>query len=102
MFLKAIRKLYPSYDVYRNFPYEYETSRLAFDLINGGSEVRQWIDDPQQTTLDLKHFSADELRWQEEISKYLCMSNKDSAQIAQYTICANNSMVLIGPTYFVQ
>jgi uncharacterized protein YbbC (DUF1343 family) len=72
LFLKAIRKLYPSYDIYRNFPYEYETSRLAFDLINGGSEVRQWIDDPQQTTLDLeKHFLADELRWQDEIKKYL-------------------------------
>ena len=33
---KAIRAIRPDYPLWRDFPYEYETTRLAIDLINGG------------------------------------------------------------------
>ena len=33
---KAIRRLYPDYDLWRDFPYEYEFGKLAIDVINGG------------------------------------------------------------------
>ncbi|RYD67048.1 MAG: DUF1343 domain-containing protein, partial [Sphingomonadales bacterium] len=33
---KAIRALYPDYDLWRDFPYEYEFEKLAIDVINGG------------------------------------------------------------------
>jgi hypothetical protein len=33
---KAIRRLYPDYPLWRDFPYEYEFGKLAIDVINGG------------------------------------------------------------------
>src|SRR5581483_1844276 len=50
---KALRSLRPDYDLWRNFPYEYERDRLAIDLINGGELLRQWVDDPAATPEDL-------------------------------------------------
>ncbi|MDP9414430.1 MAG: DUF1343 domain-containing protein, partial [Pseudomonadota bacterium] len=32
---KAIRRLYPDYPLWRDFPYEYEFGKLAIDVING-------------------------------------------------------------------
>jgi uncharacterized protein YbbC (DUF1343 family) len=43
---KAIRKLYPDYNLWRDFPYEYELGKLAIDVINGGPLLREWVDDP--------------------------------------------------------
>lgn len=42
---RAIRGLYGDYPLWRDFAYEYEHDRLAIDLINGGPEFRQWVDD---------------------------------------------------------
>jgi hypothetical protein len=33
---KAIRRLYPDYDLWRDFPYEYAFGKLPIDVINGG------------------------------------------------------------------
>jgi uncharacterized protein YbbC (DUF1343 family) len=44
---KAIRRLWPDYPLWRDFPYEYEHGRLAIDVINGGELLRQWVDDAQ-------------------------------------------------------
>jgi uncharacterized protein YbbC (DUF1343 family) len=41
---KAIRRLYPDYDLWRDFPYEYELGKLAIDVINGGPALREWVD----------------------------------------------------------
>jgi uncharacterized protein YbbC (DUF1343 family) len=67
LWLKAIRGLYPSYDIWRDFHYEYEKTRLAFDLINGGPQLRDWVDDKSAQPGDLdkiclpdeKHFIDD-------------------------------------------
>ena len=42
--LKAQRALDPESSLWRDFAYEYEPLRLAFDVINGGPRLRQWID----------------------------------------------------------
>ena len=52
---KALRRLNPEYPLWRNFPYEYERGRLAIDLINGGDELRRWVDDPRARPGDLDH-----------------------------------------------
>jgi uncharacterized protein YbbC (DUF1343 family) len=63
---KALRSLRPDYPLWRDFPYEYET-RLAIDVINGGSLFRQWVDDPAATPADLDAAArADEASWREE------------------------------------
>jgi len=63
---KAIRSLSPDYALWRDFPYEYET-RLAIDVINGGTLLRQWVDDPAARPADLDAAArADEAAWGEE------------------------------------
>jgi uncharacterized protein YbbC (DUF1343 family) len=64
---KALRTLQPDYPLWRDFPYEYERSRLAIDVINGGPALREWVDDPQATPADLELLTArDERHWREE------------------------------------
>ena len=64
---KALRALRPDYPLWRDFEYEYERGRLAIDLINGGPELRQWIDDPAGRAADLEALAApDETAWLEE------------------------------------
>ena len=64
---KALRRLQPDYALWRDFPYEYETDRLAIDLINGGGLLRQWVDDPEATPADLEALAAaDEAAWMTE------------------------------------
>ena len=64
--LHAIRKLYPDYAIWRNFHYEYEEDRLAFDVINGSDILRHWIDDPEAEVGDLESIALpDEDEWRE-------------------------------------
>jgi len=69
---KAIRRLYPDYPLWRDFPYEYEFDRLAIDVINGGPALRQWVDDPAAAPVDLETLArADETAWNEERQRFL-------------------------------
>jgi uncharacterized protein YbbC (DUF1343 family) len=65
--LKALRRQRPDYELWRNFPYEYEHDRLAIDLINGSELLRQWVDDPEAMPGDLDALAAaDEAAWSAE------------------------------------
>jgi len=69
---KAVRALHPGYDLWRSFTYEYERDRLAIDLINGSSLLREWVDDPAGTTDDLQNLAnIDEQSWREEREAFL-------------------------------
>jgi len=69
---KAIRRLYPGYDLWRDFPYEYEVGKLAIDVINGGPALREWVDDPAAAPGDLDALTApDEASWVEERRQFL-------------------------------
>jgi len=69
---KAIRRLYLDYDLWRDFPYEYEFGKLAIDVINGGPALREWVDNPDGTPADLDAMtSVDEQAWTELRRKYL-------------------------------
>jgi uncharacterized protein YbbC (DUF1343 family) len=69
---KAIRQLYPDYELWRDFPYEYEFDRLAIDVINGGPALREWVDDPDALPADLDRVaSADEAVWREASRPFL-------------------------------
>ena len=64
---KALRKLRPDYDLWRDFPYEYERGRLAIDVINGSPLLRNWVDDPAAEPGDLDALTLpDEASWCEE------------------------------------
>lgn len=69
---KAIRRLYPDYDLWRDFPYEYEFGKLPIDVINGGSALREWVDDSSATPADLDALTVpDEQAWIEERQPFL-------------------------------
>jgi uncharacterized protein YbbC (DUF1343 family) len=69
---KAIRMLYPSYDLWRDFPYEYELGKLAIDVINGSPLLREWVDDPNAAPGDLDALAAtDEQAWAAARARFL-------------------------------
>jgi len=69
---KAIRRLMPAYDLWRDFAYEYELGKLAIDVINGGPALREWVDNPAATPADLDALTLpDEASWLEERRPFL-------------------------------
>ncbi|GGC20469.1 hypothetical protein GCM10011371_05190 [Novosphingobium marinum] len=69
---KAIRNLHPGYELWRDFPYEYEFDRLAIDVINGGPLLREWVDDSEAGAGDLDQAAArNEKAWREETENLL-------------------------------
>jgi uncharacterized protein YbbC (DUF1343 family) len=68
---KAIRRLYPDYDLWRDFSYEYEFGKLAIDVINGSPLLREWVDG-DNTPADLDTLTiSDERDWEEQRKPYL-------------------------------
>ncbi len=66
LLFKALRLTAPDYPLWRDFHYEYETDRLAIDLLAGGTGLRDWVDDPEARPGDLETLlAADEARWRE-------------------------------------
>ncbi len=71
---KAIRNLYPDYQIWRgkDFEYEYTENVLAIDVINGGPSLREWVDDADASPSDLEALAApDEATWHEEVEPLL-------------------------------
>ena len=69
---KAIRRLHPDYDLWRDFEYEYEFGKRAIDVINGGPALREWVDDPAATPADLDALTIpDEQAWAEDRRPFL-------------------------------
>lgn len=69
---KAIRALYPDYDLWRDFPYEYVFDKLAIDVINGGPGLREWVDDSAAAAGDLDAITTpDEAAWEEARRPFL-------------------------------
>ena len=69
---KAIRNLHPDYDLWRDFPYEYVFDKLAIDVINGGTGLRDWVDERGAEAGDLDAIATpDEQAWQTEIRDLL-------------------------------
>ena len=69
---KALRRLHPDYEIWRDFPYEYEEGKLPIDVICGGPQLREWVDDPAATPRDLDALATpDEQAWQSERRAHL-------------------------------
>ena len=71
---KAIRSLHPDYPIWRgkDFKYEYTDDVLAIDVINGGTGLREWVDDAAAEAGDLDALAGpDEAVWRAEIADLL-------------------------------
>ena len=72
LLLKAIRLEHPNCPLWRDFHYEYESERLAIDLLSGGTFLREWVDDREAAPEDLeRHLRADEREWEASIRAVL-------------------------------
>lgn len=70
--LKALRMHQPDYALWRTHEYEYEHDRLPIDIINGGTFLREWVDDPRATANDLfDRLERDEQLWLDRRSSWL-------------------------------
>jgi uncharacterized protein YbbC (DUF1343 family) len=69
---KTLRRSRPDYPLWRDFPYEYVTDRLAIDVITGGGFLRDWVDDPAADVGAFdERLAAEEARWLEERRPHL-------------------------------
>ncbi|MFZ2030382.1 MAG: DUF1343 domain-containing protein [Vitreimonas sp.] len=69
---KAIRRLYPGYELWRDFPYEYAFGKLPIDVINGSPLLREWVDDANATPGDFDALTTpDEQAWESERRPHL-------------------------------
>lgn len=69
---KAIRRLYPDYELWREFSYEYVFDKLAIDVINGSPLLREWVDDAEAEPGDLDALTVpDEDAWIAERARHL-------------------------------
>jgi uncharacterized protein YbbC (DUF1343 family) len=69
---KAIRRLYPDYDLWRRFSYEYVFDKLPIDVINGSPLLREWVDDKAAAPADLDALAVpDEQDWERQRRAYL-------------------------------
>lgn len=72
LFFKVLQNLQPALFAWRQPPYEYEKTRLPIDLLTGGSEARNWVDDPQARPEDLeKVLGPEEKQWAAERKEFL-------------------------------
>jgi uncharacterized protein YbbC (DUF1343 family) len=68
---KVVRRLYPDYDLWRDFPYEYAFGKLPIDVINGSPLLREWVD-RDSTPADLDALAIpDERDWEEQRKPFL-------------------------------
>ncbi len=66
LFLKALRGWRRDWPIWRDFAYEYD-SRLPVDVINGGTSLREWVDDPASTAADFDALLLpDERAWTDD------------------------------------
>jgi uncharacterized protein YbbC (DUF1343 family) len=64
LILKAIKLTLPDSQLWREFLFEYESERMAIDLISGGTFLRKWVDDSNATISDLdEYLLKDEAEW---------------------------------------
>jgi uncharacterized protein YbbC (DUF1343 family) len=69
---KSLRAVQPDFELWRDFPYEYEPGRLPIDVIHGGPSLREWVDDSRATIADWERaLQPDEQSWCEEREPFL-------------------------------
>ncbi len=72
LLLKALRTQMPDYPIWHTLPYEYETDKLAIDLLAGGTFLREWVDEPGAAPADFDaRLVKDEREWAEIREPYL-------------------------------
>jgi uncharacterized protein YbbC (DUF1343 family) len=72
LFLKALFSVHPGFDLWRRHAYEYEDGKLPIDVINGGPDLRLWVEDSGSDASGLDaRLTREESEWIEERDPHL-------------------------------
>jgi len=78
LFLKTLREVYPDYELWRNFQYEYVSDKLAIDVITAGTWLREWVDNRSSSPSDLEPLLVkDETEWLSQRKEFLLYPDQD-------------------------
>ncbi len=71
LFLKCLKKNHPDFDWISPPPYEYEYKTPPIDILSGDDFLRNWIEDPGASVMELENkLSADEKLWKEQRGEF--------------------------------
>lgn len=71
LFLKSLKIVHPSYNLWRDPPYEYESIEKPFDILSGDKNLRTWIDNPKADCNQLEEIlNSHEEQWLKESRPY--------------------------------
>lgn len=72
LFLKALLDVHPGFELWRDHAYEYEEDKIPIDVINGGPDLRLWVEDSgsDANTLETR-LVREESEWIEERDPHL-------------------------------
>lgn len=70
--LKALKLIQPDFDLWRDHYYEYESDRLPIDVINGGPDLRHWVENGLDDFSDFDQRLIREAKdWEEQRAPFL-------------------------------
>jgi len=69
--IAMFRRFDPGRELWRQPPYEYETTKLPFDILSGSSTLREQIDGGVPATAIAASWRADEEGFRKRREKYL-------------------------------
>ena len=72
LFLKCLKFIHPDFDWISPPPYEYEYEKPPIDILSGDDFLRDWIENPQASVVELEHrLSTNEKQWEEQRKNFL-------------------------------
>jgi uncharacterized protein YbbC (DUF1343 family) len=72
LFLKAVHRVHPEFDLWRQPPYEYEEKLPPIDILSGHDGLRRWVADANPSAKEWdESLLHDEEKWADERKPYL-------------------------------
>ncbi len=72
LFFKAVHRVHPDLDIWRQPPYEYEEKYMPIDILSGHDQLRKWVAEPQPLIEEWdRSLARDEAAWLQERKAFL-------------------------------
>lgn len=72
LFLKAVHRVHPQFDLWRKPPYEYEAELMPIDILSGHDQLRRWVEDERGLVPEWdRSLRQDEESWEKDRRDYL-------------------------------
>lgn len=72
LFFKAVHRVHPEFELWKNPPYEYEEKHKPIDILSGHDQLRKWVANSQPAISEWdESLRRDEMGWLDERQPYL-------------------------------